>query len=437
MSGAKVNARIGAAISLLSKSLERSRSDRALTEVVDEAELREVEDSPISRLFGGFAGIVESAGEDGSGAGGGAGAGDSASSDPNLHELPNFPTHDQNVGDGGEHACGTTAEWSIFDYFNPGAPGNDRFSIDQAIRRGNAGASIDDLQSYAEDHGYRTAIKDDASLDDIKQMIDEGVPCLCNIDPDGGDNWNLHYVDVVGYKTDDSGNITSLEIMNPSGGQIEEMPVDKFMSEWSDLHIGGMHQGVNRQMLTMVPDDDRLIKGTDGIERRASDIDLPSDGFFGNIFNDSQPARVLDDGKSAFLNGWDRTKSGDVIGGSSQMVGSLFDFVFGGVGFALTDWVGYGLESAGGSAIDWANQQWNSGGFFGKVGAVFGWAGGGIMEGLGWGFSKIGDGLSWLGGQIGSAVTSVGNAVGDAVSSVGNAIGDAASSAWNAISSIF
>jgi hypothetical protein len=389
--------------------------------------------SPLFDFAGDLTGTDNSGGVQGGGAITGTdNSGAADGTDPNTHELPGFPAHDQNAGPGGERACGTTALWSILDYFNPGAPGNDRFSIDHAIRRGNVGASADDLVSYAESQGYRAAIKDDASLDDIKRMIDQGVPVMCNIDPDGGGNFNLHWIDVVGYTTDDKGDITSLKVMNPSGGQISDMDVNTFMQQWSDIHEGNMHTGVNRQILTFVPNDDRMITGLDGVKRRASDIDLPSDGWLGNVFNDSQPARVIDDGKSDLFNGWERLKSGDV-GGLFQLGGSVEKFIMGGVGFALTNFIGYPLESAGKGAVDWANDQWSNGGLLGKIGAIGGWIGGGLLQGIGWGVSKIGDGISWLGGQIGDVSNAIGNGVSAAASAVGNAVSDAANAVGNAV----
>jgi hypothetical protein len=230
-------------------------------------------------------------------------------------------------------------------------------------------------------------------------------------------------------------------VMDPSGGNIYDMPIDQFMKEWSDIHTGGMHSGVNHQILTYVPDDDRTIVGLDGVSRRAKDIDLPSNGWFGDIFSDAQPARVLDDAKADAVNNWEKIKDGQVFGGVFGEVGAIGKFIGGGIGFALTDWVGYGLESAGSSAIDWANDKWNNGGFFGKVGAVFGWAGGGILEGLGWGFSKIGDGLSWGMGKIGDGLSTVGGwidsgvgAVVDGAKDVGNAVVDGAKAVGNAVS---
>lgn len=370
--------------------------------------------------------LLEGTSDGGAAPGAGDTGGPGAGGDRNLHELPGFPTHDQNQGNGGERACGTTSLSSIFDYFNPGAAGNDRASIDAAIRRGNVGASADQLAAYAEAHGYRAAIKDDASLDDIKQMIDQGVPVECNIDPDGGGNWNLHYVDVVGYKTDSSGKIAALEIMDPSGGQLREVDAATFMKQWSDIHIAGMSTGVNRQMITCVPDDGRTIRGLDGVARKASDIELPSDGWLGNVFSDAQPSRVLDDAKADGVNDWDKITSGQVFGGALGEVGALVKFVGAGVGFGLTNFVGRPLEDAGTSVLDWGTDRWENGGFLGKLEALAGWIGGGLLTGVGFAFSKIGDGLSWTVGKVG-----------DAVGKVGDAIDSVAKGAWDAITSIF
>jgi hypothetical protein len=329
-----------------------------------------------------------------------------------------------------QNACGTTSLAMIMDYFNPGKAGNDHFTIDKEIRRADLFSTPDNLARYAESHGFRASVKTEAGLGDIKGALDKGLPVQVVIDPDGdrGD-FVTHFVVVEGYETDASGNITELKISDPAGGDKYTLSADKFMERWSDLHYSNVPSGMNRMMITYAPKDNRPITGLDGVTRNASDIKLPGNSLFHDIFSNSTPARTLGNGISDIVSGAANWKLGTTLGGVVKTIG-------GAVGTAFNIGGAY-AQRGGDAAIKWANDQWKNGGVLGKVGAVFGWAGGGIAKGVGFAVQKVGNAVGWVAGKAGNAVRWVGDKVGDGVKAVGNAVGSAAKAVGNGIKKIF
>jgi len=327
-----------------------------------------------------------------------------ATGKPTVNTAPrNLGVRPQNQFDGSDrNACGTTSLASILDYFNPGSPVAKHQAIDQAIRRGDMFSSPEELMRFAQDNGYRASHKSGASLDDIRKMLDQGVPVQVMVDPDGnGSDTTLHYVAVTGYKTDASGKITGVTITDPGGGEVYEEDADHFLKRWSNLEMGGVEVGFDREMITYVPDDGRPLKGLDGQTRKASDIQLAGNGFFGDILTDSQPIRTEARGLSNIVNGalgWNPIR---LLGGAFQLLVGLPG--------ALGGLAGRYIQKGGDAALGWAKEQWQHGGAPGKVGAVFGFAGGSIAKGLGWTVSKASDAWSWGVGKIGDGIGKVGD----------------------------
>jgi len=178
------------------------------------------------------------------------------------------------------NGCGTCSLASVMSYWD--MPRTQE-QIDASIRPFDFPTAPDGILSYARANGLRAEMKNDATVDDLVSMVDQGVPPMVLIDPDGGGNPNLHYVTVTGYERDErTGEVTHLLISNTADGSREWVEVEDFEREWGNLHMAGIPTGLNNVMITTVPNDGRMITGADGVQRPASDIELPTSSFFSN-----------------------------------------------------------------------------------------------------------------------------------------------------------
>ncbi len=148
---------------------------------------------------------------------------------------------------------------------------------------------------------------------------------MCQIDPDTPDNFNLHYVDVVGFGTNAKGEEV-VYLQDPgSGTGPTEMTKDQFLQQWGHLNIDNVENGYNNFFIAIAPE------GTD----------LPP-----SRVDENAAASALDTAKSDLTYGLDRMFSpdnvGDVPQGLFEVVGGVFGFVGGGVGFGVWkagDWL--------------------------------------------------------------------------------------------------
>lgn len=194
---------------------------------------------------------------------------------PASHQL-NVVQQDQ----GGTNACGTSSLAAVLSYW--GRPTNHQ-EIDAAIRHFDLFTAPDAIVAYARDHGMKSELKAGASLEDLASMLDQGVPPIVIIDPDDGDNLNLHYVTVSGYQRDDRGHVSSLVIADSATNTTYVMDAKEFQQKWGQLKLGGAATGLNNVMISIVPADDREIRGADGNTRRASDIALPQSSLSSTV----------------------------------------------------------------------------------------------------------------------------------------------------------
>jgi hypothetical protein len=333
---------------------------------------------------------------------------------------------------GNTNGCGTNSLANILNNFNGGDANAARAlqqKADRAIRNGDMFSAPDDLVSFAEKNGFRAAIKTDASVGDITKMIDQGVPVQVLIDSGSRGDFAQHYIAVVGYEKDASGKVKSLKIADSAGGNTYDMPIDKFMDKWTDLPMGGVSTGMSRVMMTYVPKGDRLITAPDGTQRKASSISLPSNGFFGEIFSNSQPGRAIGQGVLNIVNGWKQKDPAKILGGVVQGVV--------GVGGQILSIAGNYAQKGGQAAIDWGKKKWNQGGLGNKILGGLGIVGGGIAKGVGFAVQKVGNAVAWVGSKVGGAIVKVGGAIVSGVKKVGSAIGSAAKAVGKGIKKIF
>lgn len=226
------------------------------------------------------------------------------------------------------NSCGTTSLSMVLKYFQGHTLENSVPTIDTYIRaKGQLefilptgeikDIKIDgytaprDIVSYSNSHGMRAGMKNEASLRDLKRMLDQGVPCLCLTDwnfsggeyamPLGGkpDAESLHWVDIIGYqeiKHPQTGRMeTAFLVANPHG-VTQTVFEDDFDKIWSGYFPSGHGQkitgktkvesGLKRLFIAMVPqDDDTQVIAPNGTTTRAGNIDIPrgQDGIRGKL----------------------------------------------------------------------------------------------------------------------------------------------------------
>lgn len=197
-----------------------------------------------------------------------------------VHDFTRF-LEDQNKN-GVTNGCGTTSLAMILSAWKDQPGAYTREKIDASIRRFNLPTSPQNIVGYAERQGFRAVAQNNGSVADLKKFIDQGVPVQIMFDPDGdGSDSILHYVVVTDYEADEKGNVKSLTIANPWGGEIESVPVDEFKARWDKLELLGHATGLNNLMIPMVPKENVAIKGKDGQVRMSNDIALPRGGNLG------------------------------------------------------------------------------------------------------------------------------------------------------------
>lgn len=163
--------------------------------------------------------------------------------------------------------------------------------IDDRIRPFDLFTPPDGILGYARANRMRAEMKVNASIEDVARVIDHGVPPIALIDPGSRGDLYLHYVTVTGYGRRADGRIDEVVIADPASGTTYAMSADAFVEKWSRLKLAHVAIGLNRVMISAVPDDGRAIVGADGIERRASRIALPRSTLRGRL--QSAPARGI------------------------------------------------------------------------------------------------------------------------------------------------
>jgi hypothetical protein len=225
---------------------------------------------------------------------------------------------------GNTNACGTTSLANVMTHW--GSPRTHE-QIDKSIRAFNMFTAPDKLVEYARNNGMRASLKNDATLDDIAKMVDQGVPPIVLMDPGSESDANLHYITVTGYNRDQNGKITDVVIADSAGGERYTMPAEEFQKKWDSLKMGNIGTGLNNVMITVVPNDNRTITGGDGVQRRASDIKLPKSSFFSALKSSLARgvANLLSNVTNFASKVWGGIKTvGTAIGNAAQAVGNAF-----------------------------------------------------------------------------------------------------------------
>ncbi len=144
--------------------------------------------------------------------------------------VDTMPYYDQGTSNG----CGTTSEAMIASYLLGRSV--QPHDIDHQIRRFDVFTSPEDMVRYAQRQGLSAEMYNGGAMNELQGFIGRGIPCQALISADGsGSVATLHYVAVVGFGKDTSGN-DCVVIHDPArgaGGREQFMPVAEFEAKWS------------------------------------------------------------------------------------------------------------------------------------------------------------------------------------------------------------
>lgn len=95
------------------------------------------------------------------------------------------------------------------------------------------GQTMIGMDLYARGLGYATSLVNHATPDDLKKLLDQGIPCAISTSLKPGDTY-YHDVVVTGYSADASGAVNGWTLNNPWGIQ-EHISPDELARRWQVL----------------------------------------------------------------------------------------------------------------------------------------------------------------------------------------------------------
>jgi hypothetical protein len=318
------------------------------------------------------------------------------------------------VSQGDSNACGSSSLAMIMNYL--GVPVT-RQDIDREIRRIDQGLPPQPLIDYARDHGLEAEFYNHGSWDELKGFIDRGIPVQAQINTQAdGSKTNMHWVAVVGFRTDTTTGEEQIGVRNsakPYYGEVQWMSRAEFEKKWSHPLDGA---GYDNSFIAYAPG------GTD----------LPPSRWDG-----VEGLSAMNDGAWHIANSWDRIFDPDSFGSFVHGVIGLPGGVVQTIGGAF----GYAIQTAG----DWLDQKVGDVPVLGWVARPFGKVLDGLGAGIGNFFGGIGDGINCIGGafeklfdgDVGGFFGGLWNAGGKFVGGVFGAVGSVAGGFVNAAGSVF
>jgi hypothetical protein len=345
------------------------------------------------------------------------------------------------VDQGKSSACGSSSLAMIMNYL--GVPVT-RQDIDREIRRIDQGLPPQPLIDYARSHGLEAEFYNHGSWDEIKGLVGRGIPVQAQINTQAdGSKTNMHWVAVVGFRTDPATGKEQIGFRNSAhGGKVDWMDRAEFEKKWSHPLDGAAY------------DNSFIAYGRPG-------SNLPPSRWDG-----VEGLSAMNDGAWHIANNWDRTFDPDNFGSFVHGVIGLPGGVVQTIGGAF----GYGIQTAG----QWLDQKLGDVPVLGWVARPFGKLLDGVGAGIGNFFGGLGDadnnvggafeklfngdvggffgglanaGSKFVGGVFGAvgsfaggvanAAGSVVNTVVDGAKTVVNAVGDGVKAVGNFISDLF
>ncbi|MEB3220944.1 MAG: C39 family peptidase [Candidatus Sericytochromatia bacterium] len=162
------------------------------------------------------------------------------------------PTNYTLLDQGPTNGCGTTSLAMILNYFAGGRADYSREEVDRFIRHNELFTSPSDVAEFAEKRGFEASVHIGTTPDDLRRMVDAGLPVQILIDASKGERGTgLHYEVVTGYGTGPDGK-RYFELTNPWGNR-EYMAEDVLMRKWTNVKAGPVPTALDRVAIVMKP----------------------------------------------------------------------------------------------------------------------------------------------------------------------------------------
>jgi hypothetical protein len=214
------------------------------------------------------------------------------------------PSNFQILDQGSTNGCGTTSLAMMLDFLAGGKKVLDREAVDRSIRHYDMFTSPGEAAAFARRRGAQATIHSDTTLEQLRGMIDQGLPVQVLLDVNAEhDGSGLHYEVVTGYGTGPDGK-RYIELANP-WGQREYMPEQTFLEHWSNLTAKGFPLGINRVAICIKP--------------RGSNAKLPGNDE-GAFLDTGMTALRVARGLTQVTSGWARRDLGNLFSGAFRLV---------------------------------------------------------------------------------------------------------------------
>lgn len=307
------------------------------------------------------------------------GSGDKAEapSSTSAKILPGF--EDQKISIDGDNYCGQYAMTSVFQ--GMGIPMDPQKAYKDTNPAGIFTAPPT-IVEYLNMNGVDASQKHRASISDIVKKIDDGKPVICLVNSGGS---TPHWINIYGYTTDATGNVTGLKMRDSYWGTSKgyEMSVEKFSAAWKNplgTKLPGSIAGYENLMID--------IKGA-----KAADF---SPRLFNFNFNSATEDNIAG-GINDVVTGFKRLAP-------MQLAGGVVKCTLGIPG-AVAGLAGRGISMAGDSIMNWGREKVKTGSTLtGGVAIVAG----GITKAAGWVANTAGNFLSGAASVLGNATKKLG-----------------------------
>lgn len=282
----------------------------------------------------------------------------------------------------GDNYCGQFAMATVLRGLGLRIPAQDVY--DQSNPRGIFTAPPT-IVEYLNTKGIPATEKHNAGLGDIRARLDAGQPVMVLVNSGGTPHW----VAIIGYRADASGNITNIEMRDSvwgSGQNSYLMDVAKFQDIWAHpcgTDWKGQMIGYKNLMIDIPAVQDPIKR-------------MPWYG--GNFWTATED--TISSACNDFVTGWSTMSPTRLVGGLAK--GVL------GIPGATMSLAGHGLQVGGTKLSDWGTTTWNQGGIGNKITGGLAVVGGKVAEATGFlarvsgnvlssGATLIGNGIKRLG----------------------------------------
>jgi hypothetical protein len=309
------------------------------------------------------------------------------------------------------NGCGTTSLAMIASYLK-GEPIT-QAHVDKDVRRNDIFSAPGDLVEFARDEGLAAEMYNHGTWDEMKGLLDRGIPCQALISHDGSDDLGkLHLVAVVGYQKDSATGEDQVIMHDPNFPFERTMSLKDFNARWM-----APPAGFDNFFIAYAPGGTRLPPGrTDGIEGT-----LTTGNGVANLSNGLDRLRHFYDSPGTLFRGTFEVSAGlgQTVGGAVytgfQLGGAWLDNAVAGVPVVrnVVQPLARAIESTGAIASD-------------------------LMDGAGEAVADFGEALEDLGkGDVKGFANEVKEGVEEVVGGVASAVEDTVSGGVGIIKSIF